>query len=166
VEGVGVRVGPSLGLELGGPATDVRRLDRSQRHRAEVLLDDLQVHLRLPHGGLAPGAVAVEPLVAPLPTVSLATFGATWSPRTTEAIASLSHFCSSTFRSKWRVCSLPALSTYRARHRVTRPAMADGISIVFPYLSFPRLRQRSSTDPRWLPGRFPRPGSLVLMLTS
>ena len=32
-----------------------------------MLLDELQMHLRLPHGGLAPGAVAVEPLVAPLP---------------------------------------------------------------------------------------------------
>jgi hypothetical protein len=67
VEGVDVRVGPPLSLELGGPATDVRRLDRSHRHGAEVLLDELQVHLRLPHGGLAAGAVAVKPLVAPLP---------------------------------------------------------------------------------------------------
>jgi hypothetical protein len=32
-----------LGLELGGPSTDVRRLDRSHRHSVEVLLDELQI---------------------------------------------------------------------------------------------------------------------------
>ena len=67
-----------------------------------------------------------------IPTVSLATFGATWSPRTREAIAAFSQFWASTFRSKWRVRSLQALSTYRARRRVTFPARDDGTSIVLP----------------------------------
>src|SRR5680860_1413646 len=75
VERVDVRVSPPLLLERSRPTPYVGRLHRRQRHRLEVRLDDLDVNLGLPHGRLAPGAVAGEPLVAPLPHGELRVLG-------------------------------------------------------------------------------------------
>jgi hypothetical protein len=71
VDRVDVGVGAAFILERRGPGADVGRPHCRQRYRPEVRLDDLDVNLGLPHGRLAPSAVAGQPLVAPLPHFEL-----------------------------------------------------------------------------------------------
>ena len=97
MEGIYVRVGPPLGL--GSRSSHGRTTaDRSHRRAQKCSLISFRCASACRTVDFG-GAVAVKPLSLHSPTVSLATFGATWSPRTMEAIASLSHFWASTFRS-------------------------------------------------------------------
>jgi len=149
VERIDIGVGAPLVLECRRPGAHVRRPDGRHRYRIEVCLDDLDVDLSLAHSRPTPRSVAREPFVAPLPDRQLRVLRRDVVTTEERGDLRVEPLLGIDLPVEGTGVLAPGVVDVPCPPTPTLPETGDGTSIVVPFASLTRLRQRSSTEPRW-----------------